>query len=400
MIGPARDLCGSATMGGMDDPFDLPPDVLRRVPLFAELSKVLSWSGGPVNWDLARQVAISVAAEDAPAHHVDDRDHAEIAEHVRVAELWLAEIAALPEPTHVVPVRAATPSEWADAAPGCLGELIEPVAAKVAGAMSQRTDALPDGIDASMLTQALGQMAPMFMGIQAGTLLGALAREVFGIHDTGVPVAEDTMLLVVPSVDGFARDYQLDARLARQWVALRAAAHHMAGDGLSFVRTHFLSLFHNYVAALEFDFGDALRRIQELDLSDPSKIQDALGDEALFNHHVSHDTERAAARIASFIAILDAHTEAAAEAAGSRAGQIGAAAEAFRRRAAGRGLRRLTQFIGLDPDGERAPERAFVRAIVAAHGWQVLNRMWEDPMGFPTEAELADPDAWVRRTAG
>src|SRR4051812_24792947 len=39
-----------------------PEDVLGKMPLFAELQKLMSWSGGPVNWDLARQGAISQLA--------------------------------------------------------------------------------------------------------------------------------------------------------------------------------------------------------------------------------------------------------------------------------------------------------------------------------------------------
>ena len=43
-----------------------PEDLLGKMPLFAELQKLMSWSGGPVNWDLARQGAISqLAAGDA-----------------------------------------------------------------------------------------------------------------------------------------------------------------------------------------------------------------------------------------------------------------------------------------------------------------------------------------------
>ena len=60
-------------MGGGNLPFGFSPrddepehsdDVTGKIPLFAELQKLLSWSGGPVNWDLARQMAISAIAGD------------------------------------------------------------------------------------------------------------------------------------------------------------------------------------------------------------------------------------------------------------------------------------------------------------------------------------------------
>ena len=45
------------------DPFSggFDPRMFEHVPLFRELAKVMSWRGGPVNWELARQIGIAVA---------------------------------------------------------------------------------------------------------------------------------------------------------------------------------------------------------------------------------------------------------------------------------------------------------------------------------------------------
>src|SRR5919197_5728288 len=118
----------------MDEPFDLPPDVLRRVPLFAEIAKVLSWTGGPVNWDLARQVAVALAAGEETVHDVSATDASELEESVRLAELWLAEAPGLPSPPRVATVRAVTPARWAEDATA-LREIVDPLAAKVASAV-------------------------------------------------------------------------------------------------------------------------------------------------------------------------------------------------------------------------------------------------------------------------
>jgi len=44
-----------------DEPRDVPPfgDLMNEIPLFRELQRVLFSSTGPVNWELARQVAIA-----------------------------------------------------------------------------------------------------------------------------------------------------------------------------------------------------------------------------------------------------------------------------------------------------------------------------------------------------
>ena len=54
---------GPGSGGNPDDPSGNPFGELGgAMPLFAELQKLLSWSGGPVNWDLAQQLAASSLA--------------------------------------------------------------------------------------------------------------------------------------------------------------------------------------------------------------------------------------------------------------------------------------------------------------------------------------------------
>ena len=380
----------------MQDPFELPPDVLRRIPLFAEISKVLSWSGGPVNWDLARQIAVSIAAGDATPSPVQPSDHAEVAESVRIAELWLTESAGMPTPTHLVEARAATPVDWAEHAPGAFGELIDPIAAKASRAMSEASsNPSQDG----MLVQALGQLAPMFMGIQAGTILGNLARDVTGSHDTGLPTADDAVLLVLPPIDETAQSYQLDRTSVRQWVALRAAAYRLVFEGFAGVRTNFFARYHNYVATLDLDLAQGMERLAQLDLSDPAGLQDALGDEGLFLHQPSPQTATAAASVSELLGLLEAHVDAAVSTVVSRIGDAGRIEEAFARRAidAGAGRRMLSSFLGLDEPASRRESSSFIKALVDARGWPALERMWDDPAAMPTTEEITDPARWLAR---
>lgn len=382
----------------MDDPFDLPPDVLRRIPLFAEISKVLSWTGGPVNWDLARQLAMSIAAGDAPPRPVDGTDHAEVADHVRIAELWLEEVTGLPAPSHLVRARAATSVDWAEHATTAFSELVDPIAGKIVRAIAEQSTTLSEE---NPIAQALGQMAPMFIGIQVGTILGSLAREVTGTHDVGLPANDDQLLLVLHAIDEVATDYQLDRRQVRQWVALRAAAQRMAYEGFPWMRMHFLSLYHNYVASLDVDLAAGMQRLRELDLSDPARIQEALSDEGLFAPQPSSQTAVAADRVTRFLSVVEAHTRIAAEQAGVRAGDTARIGEAFTRLVAdeGRGARMLAEFIGLDLASDRKMGRAFVTEVLEERGWEGLNRAWQEPDGFPAHEEIADPRAWLTRTA-
>lgn len=385
----------------MDDPFELPPDVLKRVPLFAEISKVLAWSGGPVNWDLARQVAVSIAAGESPAPPVTEHDHAEVAEHVRIAEMWLTETIQVATPAVLVKARAATPVDWAEHATRAFAELVDPVAAKVARVMNEQGgSAAPEsGPDAAMIAQALGQLAPMFMGIQAGTTLGSLAREVTGTHETGLPATDDELLLVLPTIDAFATGYGLDPRATRQWVAARAAAHRLVFEAYPDVRAQFFARYHNYVASLDIDLAQGLRRLQELDLSDPQRLQEILGEESLFSHQASPETAKAAAEVTTLLAVVEAFTAQAVSAVAARAGDHGRIAEAYTRRIAdgGSGRKMLSSFIGLEPSGNQRAAEGFVRGVSERAGWPAALKMFEDAGAFPADDELADPDAWLRR---
>src|SRR6266542_3969183 len=202
-----------------DEPFELPPDLLRQIPLFAELAKVLSWTGGPVNWDLARQIAVALAAGEESVHEVAAPDAAEIEENVRLAELWLAEAPGLPSPPRVATVRALTPARWAEHATA-LREIVDPLAAKVAAAVGEQSSSIAPEGEAAMLGPVLQQMAPVFLGIQAGVSLGTLATGILGSYDLPLPLADEGRIdVVVPAIDAIASSYGLDRRETRMWVA-------------------------------------------------------------------------------------------------------------------------------------------------------------------------------------
>ena len=96
---------GAGPLGPLGDPQQF-ADALRQ---FADL---MSWQGGPVNWDLAKNVARqTVAAEGDPS--VLDADRQKIVEAIRLADLWLDEATAFP--SGVRSAQAWSRSEWVEA---------------------------------------------------------------------------------------------------------------------------------------------------------------------------------------------------------------------------------------------------------------------------------------------
>ena len=180
---PERREGGGNDPGG--DPFGLgalfgglagggnPQDVLGKMPLFAELQKLMNWSGGPVNWDLARQSAISqLAAGHQPS---SDGERTAVAEALRLADLWLDQVTELP--SGIERTAAWSRVEWVEKTLPEWGALIDPLAERVVAAM---TSALPQEAAMSFgpVAGIMGRMGGLMFGAQVGSALGKLADEV------------------------------------------------------------------------------------------------------------------------------------------------------------------------------------------------------------------------------
>src|SRR5262249_60413763 len=112
--------------GGMGDPQQF-ADALRQ---FADM---LSWQGGPVNWDLAKNVARhAIVAAGDPS--VLDAQRREVTEAIRLADLWLDEATSFP--SGIRKIEAWSRSEWLEATFPVWSKLFDPIAAKGVEAMS------------------------------------------------------------------------------------------------------------------------------------------------------------------------------------------------------------------------------------------------------------------------
>ena len=385
-----------------DEPFELPPDLLGRIPLFAELAKVLSWTGGPVNWDLARQIAVAIAAGEERVHEVPRPDIDELAEAFRLAEMWLAEEPGLATPSKVAEVGAVTPARLAERATA-LREIVDPLAAKIVGSVrDQSTQIAPEG-EAAMLGPVMAQMMPVFMGIQAGVVLGTLASSVFGTYDIAMPVAEEGAVdVVVPTVDAFADSYGLDRRETRMWVTLHQAAHRSLFEATPGVSAHFFAMFHNYVAALQVDLSGAFDRLQSLDVTSPERLREAMEHEGFFGLIDSPAAAEALTKLQRFLALLEAFVDRAVDTAASRLPSAARIGEAMSRRTAdaGPGQKMFQRFIGVEvPQDMVRTADAFCRGVLVAGGWPALSRLWEDSEMLPTLEELNEPSLWLGRIA-
>src|SRR5438105_7394330 len=89
---------GSGSSGGPPEeggPFGPLSDPQQFADALRQFADLMSWQGGAVNWDLAKNVARhAVAAQGDPS--VLDVDRQKVTDAIRLADLWLDEVTAFP----------------------------------------------------------------------------------------------------------------------------------------------------------------------------------------------------------------------------------------------------------------------------------------------------------------
>lgn len=398
------------TLGPMDDPFGfgfgagMDPEALRDAPLFRELQRVMSSGGsGPVNWELARQVAIASAAEAGPDPEPTDDDRRSLDEAVRVAELQVGALTGLEPAAQVVPVRAVRRAEWIGASLGSLDGLLAPAASRMGEAFSRAIgEQLPQ--EAGPMASLLAQLGPLLQGSQIGQVFGMLARQVFGSYDIAVP-REDPgdLLFVVPNLAAFERDWGLDPTELRTLVAVHEVTHRLQMTR-RWVREHFSALVDDFLSTLTIDVAAIQERLASLDPSDPEALQRALGgqdDGAVFGTVLDDEQRLKLGRLQAFMAATEGYGDHVTHEIGSRLlATYPKVAEAMRRYRDGERVDPVFErLLGIEMGKERyAQGRAFCDEVARQTDEATLSRMWDGAEGLPSLPELEAPTLWLSRT--
>jgi putative hydrolase len=402
--GPADPFGFGALFGGA--PGGPPEDLLGKMPLFAELQKLMSWSGGPVNWDLARQGAISSLA--AGSQPTAESERREVAEALHLADLWLDQVTDLP--SGVDRPLAWSRVEWVEQTLPAWGELVDPLAEKVVGAM---TGALPPEAQAMAgpLAGIMGRMGGLMFGAQVGQALGKLAGEVLTSTDVGIPLAPAGAGVLVPqNVAEFAEGLDRPADEVRLFLALREAASQRLFAHVPWLRQQLQDAVHAYARGITIDRDAIERGIAEamggiggeggLDPSDPESIQRLLGSGVL-EPEETPEQQMALRRLETLLALVEGWVDTVvAAAAADRLPGHSALAETMRRRRASGGPAEQTfaTLVGLQLRPRRLRDAATVWAAMGQqHGSTARDRLWNHPDLLPTSDDLDEPMDFVGR---
>ena len=397
-------------LGPLGDPQQF-ADALRQ---FADL---MSWQGGPVNWDLAKNIARQTVAQKGDAS-VLETDRAKVVEALRLADLWLEETTEFP--SGIRTAQAWSRSEWVEATLPVWSKLIDPIAGRAVDAMSGLISADPGELAADLPPEMLAMMGGlgglgamgglgemmkriggMMVGGQTGAAVGALAEEVVSSTDVGLPLGpEGTAALLPAGVAAFGAGLSVDADEVRLFLALREAAHHRLFGHVPWLRARLLGAVEDYARGINVDASALRDAMPQIDPSNPEALNEALSGAALFQPEDTPEQKAALARLETVLALVEGWVSTVVSAAAAdRLPQSAALAEAIRRRRAtgGPAERTFATLVGLELRPRRLREAAAIwQGLTTERGIAGRDEVWAHPDLLPTADDFDDPEKFVR----
>jgi len=409
---PEREPAGSES--GPGDPMGMFSNPQQFADALRQFADLMSWQGGPVNWDLAKSVARhAVAAQGDPS--IVARQADEVAEALRLADLWLDDATTFP--SGVRASKAWSRSEWVEATLPVWSKLCDPIADRAVDAMgsmlAEDPSELGGGLPAELseafkaiggglagLGEMMRRIGGMMVGSQTGAAVGALAREVVSSTDVGLARGpEGTAALLPAGVAAFGEGLSVDPDQIRLFLALREAAHHRLFAHVPWLRAHLLSAVEDYARGITVDASQLREAMPQIDPANPEAMQEALSGAALFQPEDTPQQKAALNRLETALALVEGWVDTVVDAAArDRLPQAGALAEAVRRRRATGGPAEHTfaTLVGLELRPRRSREAAAIwRGLTEARGIEGRDAVWAHPDLLPTAEDFDDPDGFV-----
>ena len=398
---------GQGGQGGNPNQF---ADALRQ---FADM---LSYSGGPVNWELAKNLSRhAIAAKGDPSVLANERSA--VIEAIRLADLWLD--GATTFPSGIRKIEAWSRSEWLEATFPVWSSLCEPIAAKAVDAMGSmmvvdpsQLDEVPPEMRAMLsgiggmnaLAPMLRQLGGAMLGGQIGNAIGELSGDMATSTDIGVPLApEGTAALLPAGVTAFGEGLSVDLGEVRLFLALREAAHHRLFGHVPWLRQHLLGAVEAYAAGITVDMSRLRDALPDMDMSNPeAALSEALSGGNLFQPEDTPQQKAALARLETALALVEGWVATVVSAAaGDRLQHAAALAEAIRRRRASGGPaeRTFATLVGLELRPRMLREAAALwTGLTEKRGSDGRDAIWAHPDLLPTAEDLENPETFLNGT--
>ena len=378
--------------------------------IFTRLGEMFSGAGnvmaggkqsGPVNYDLARQLASSSIGFVAP---VPEKTGTAIADAVHLAETWLDGATALPAGT--TKAVAWTPNDWIDNTLDTWKRLCDPVAEQISTVWAS---ALPEEAKsmAGPLLSMMSQMGGMAFGSQLGQALGKLSREVLTSTDIGLPLGPKGVAALMPdAVEQLAEGLEQPRSEILTFLAAREAAHHRLFSHVPWLASQLLNAVEAFAKGMKIDMSgieDFARGFNPASLTDPSEMEQLLN-QGIFEPKATPEQTAALERLETLLALIEGWVQTVVtDALGDRIPGTSALSETLRRRRATGGPAEQTfaTLVGLELRPRKLREAAVLwERLTQAAGVDARDGVWQHPDLLPDSADLDEPAGFIDRVIG
>jgi putative hydrolase len=385
-------------------------DMSQLGQIFSKLGEMFSGAGtamaggqtsGPVNYDLARQLAANSIGFVAP---VPEQTASALADAVRLAETWLDGVTPLPAGT--TRTAAWTPADWLDNTLPTWKRLCDPVATQISTVWGQ---ALPEEAKAMAgpLMAMMTQMGGMAFGSQLGQALGTLSKEVLTSTDIGLPLGPKGVAALMPeAVEAFAEGLEQPRSEVVTFLAAREAAHHRLFSHVPWLSSQLLSAVEDFAHGTKIDMSgieELTRDFNPAALSDPSQLEQLLN-QGIFEPKATPEQAAALERLETLLALIEGWVQTVvSEALGDRIPGTAALGETLRRRRATGGPAEQTfaTLVGLELRPRKMREAADLWArLTEAVGADARDGVWQHPDLLPGASDLDEPAGFIDRMIG
>jgi putative hydrolase len=389
--------------GGDFEITDLGEMFTRLGQMFSGAASAMTGGGssGPVNYDLARQLASSSIGFVAP---IPAATTSAVADAVHLAETWLDGSTALPAGS----TRAAawTPADWVDNTLETWKRLCDPIAEQISTVWAS---ALPEEAKAMAgpLLSMMSQMGGMAFGSQLGQALGTLSREVLTSTDIGLPLGPKGVAALLPgAVDSLAGGLEQPRSEILTYLAAREAAHHRLFGHVPWLASQLLNAVEAYARGMKIDMSgieEAARGFNPMQLGDPAAMEQLLT-QGIFEPKATPEQTQALERLETLLALIEGWVQTVVTAAlGERIPGTAALSETLRRRRATGGPAEQTfaTLVGLELRPRKLREAAVLwERLTQAAGIDARDAVWQHPDLLPDSRDLDEPAAFIDRIIG
>ena len=347
---------------------------------------------GPVDWQLARRVAVRAAGREPFAEsYLAQSLQRDFDEATAEAEELVAEATGLRSLAGPARARVTDRAGWVEANVGSFQRLLKPLTDKLDGRTGQIT----------------GAVASRVAGVEIGMLLGWMSARVLGQYDMLVvdePAQADDQDLVYyvgTNVLALEKRFAFPPREFRLWLALHEVTHRAQFTGVPWLREHYLGLVGQTLDSVDPDPKQLLDAITRL-VEELRKGKGALADGGLATLFATPQQRATLDKIGGLMSLLEGHGDITMDRAG--VGRVPSADRFARvlreRRANANPLAKLLQrLIGLEAKiNQYAQGERFIEEVERIGGGpSALDPVWRGASWLPTLAEIREPEEWLAR---